>query len=459
MFDDPDDNLEADLDHDLDGELEDDEAGETAASTAASRFESATLEELRAAGADKQTWNLTHDSSQRVDKYLQNRLKGISRNQIEKLIKLGAVTLNGKPVKKSAPLREGDVLEVWVPPKPGVDVIPENIPLDVLYEDAEMIVVNKPAGIIVHPARKYKSGTMVNALLYHLQQQGEDLTRLPDSAAGQEHADPRPGVVHRLDMNTTGCIVFAKHETTHGFLSKQFEFRTNLKCYLALIHGCPDPAQGVIHQPIGKHPTIREAHAVRHDETGRESTTYYRVRRKYRGFSLIELELKSGRTHQIRVHLTHLGFPIVGDQLYGGEIVGDAERSDPPLAAGSRPLMNFARDKPSGTKMEEEARARSAAGELVMGVPALHAALLRLKNPITEEDQTFTAPLHHPMLGTIAALEASSLIDGNVTKKGWHVDLRTALPGVDLDAAPTAGGSDAGDADVEDSKAERGWGN
>jgi len=418
-----------------------------------SRFDATTLEELRAAGAEPREWRLSNDSSQRLDKYLQNRLKGISRNQVEKLIKIAAVTVNGRPAKKSAALREGDVVTVLVPPRPAVDIVGEDIPLDILFEDEHMLVVNKAAGIIVHPARKYRSGTMVNALVYHLAKKGEDT-----ALSGTGTDNQRPGVVHRLDMNTTGVIIFAKQETTHGLLSKQFEFRTNLKCYLALVHGCPDPPQGVIDQPLGKHPTIREAHAVRHDETGRDSTTHYRVRRKYRGFSLVELELKSGRTHQIRVHLSHLGYPIVGDQLYGGETVGDAERADPPMAAGSRPLLNFARTKPEGQKIEAEVKVRIATGELVMGVPALHAALLRIKHPISEEPMTFTAPLHEPMLGTIASLEAESLIDGNVTKKGWHVDLHAALPGIDVEAKPRADHCDDGDTGEKGSKADLGWG-
>ncbi len=403
-----------------------------------SRFDATTLEELRAVGAEPREWRLSNNSSQRLDKYLQNRLKGISRNQVEKLIKIHAVTVNGRPAKKSAALREGDVVTVLVPPRPAVDIVGEDIPLHILFEDEHMLVVNKAAGIIVHPARKYRSGTMVNALVYHLAKKGEDSAL---SGAGTDNQ--RPGVVHRLDMNTTGVIVFAKQETTHGLLSKQFEFRTNLKCYLALVHGCPDPPQGVIDQPLGKHPTIREAHAVRHDETGRESQTIYRVRRRYQGFSLVELELKSGRTHQIRVHLSHLGYPIVGDQLYGGETVGDDERADPPMAAGSRPLLNFARTKAEGQKIETHAKARLASGELVMGVPALHAALLRLKHPITEEPTTFTAPLHEPMLGTIAALEAMGTVGPALPRKGTHVDLAAALPGITLaahDAPPPSGG-------------------
>ncbi|MEE9404001.1 MAG: RluA family pseudouridine synthase, partial [Algisphaera sp.] len=279
MFDDADPN---DLIDNLD-DLSDVDPEAVDAPEGSDRFESTTLEELTAAGAEKRAWTLSNDSRQRLDKYLQNRLKGISRNQIQKLIALDAVTVNGKSVKQSAALRQGDVVEVWVPPKPGVDILPEDIPLDVLFEDDQMIVINKRAGIIVHPARKYKTGTLVNALAYHLKHRSPQAQGQQGQLSDVGRDDQRPGVVHRLDMNTTGVIVFAKQETTHWLLSRQFEYRTNLKCYLALVHGCPDPPQGVIHQPLGKHPTIREAHAVRHDETGRESTTYYRVRRRYRG--------------------------------------------------------------------------------------------------------------------------------------------------------------------------------
>ena len=420
------------------------------------RYEATTLEELHAAGAEHRTYTLGSDSSQRLDSYLHNRLKGISRNQVQKLIKLGGVTVNAKPAKPSLSLKEGDVVDVMVPPKPSLDLRPEPIPLDILYEDDDLIVINKDAGIIVHPARKYKSGTMVNALAYHLQggesAEGEGNSAPPETASEAPPPDTlpptphtltpppglspvgiddqRPGVVHRLDMNTTGVIVFAKRETTHWLLAKQFEHRTNLKCYLALVHGCPNPPSGAIDQPLGKHPTIREAHAVRNDPTGKPSLTLYRVRRRYRGYSLIECELKSGRTHQIRVHLSWLGFPIVGDQLYGGETVGPPEIRDPPQAAGSRPHLNFARPKAEGQRIEADAAERAAAGEFIMATPALHAALLRLKHPATGETLTFTAPLHRPMLDLIHRLEQHPAPGPTVTD-GTHVDLKQAIPPLD----------------------------
>ncbi|MEM7625515.1 MAG: RluA family pseudouridine synthase [Planctomycetota bacterium] len=406
------------------------------------RYEATTVEELEEAGAEHRVYTLSTDSSQRIDKYLQNRLKGISRNQIQKLIALGGVTVNGKTCKPSLSLRSGDVVEVMVPPKPAVDLRPEPIAMDILYEDDDMVVVNKHANFIVHPARKYKSATMVNALAYHFENPGFNTPRTDErsvdkrglSGVGKE--DQRPGVVHRLDMNTTGVILFAKQDATHWLLAKQFEDRTNLKCYLALVHGSPAEPSGVINEPLGKHPTIREGHAVRHDASGKESLTFYRVRRRYQGYSLIECELKSGRTHQIRVHLSYLGFPIVGDQLYGGETVGPRELAEPPIAAGSRPSLNFARTKAEGTKIEAAAAERVAAGELVMGTPALHAALLQINHPIRQQEITFTAPLHSPMLDIVRELEAhyrAPASDGPVAAQGTHVDLAHALPGINLD--------------------------
>ena len=189
----------------------------------------------------------------------------------------------------------------------------------------------------------------------------------------------------------------------------------------------------MIDQPLGKHPTIREGHAVRHDAGGKPSLTFYRVRRRYAGYSLVECELKTGRTHQIRVHLSYLGVPIVGDQLYGGETVGPPELRAPPVAAGSRPSLNFARTKAEGTKIEAQAAARAAAGELVMGTPALHAALMRIEHPVKKQPVTFTAPLHAPMLDLVARLEAEHRGEGPTITDGTHIDLSQALPGVDLD--------------------------
>ncbi|MEM7575941.1 MAG: RluA family pseudouridine synthase [Planctomycetota bacterium] len=424
-----------------------------------SRYHPTTLEELEAQDPERRTWDITTDSAIRLDKYLANRIGGMSRAQIQKLIALGGVTIHGrddapvKTVKPSYKLQQGDRVDVVVPPKPAIDLSPEPIPLDVLFEDDDFIVINKQANLIVHPARSRLNGTMVNALAWHLKF-GQDLdpTLLDNHDAddadpptkrqrkNQKHqtlsgvgaTDARPGVVHRLDMHTTGCIVFAKQDATHWLLAKQFEHRTNLKCYLALVHGCPDgvnvPLSGAIDEPLGKHPTIREGQAVRRDAHGKEALTLYRVRRRYDGYSLVELELKSGRTHQIRVHLSYLGFPIVGDLLYGGVPVGPPELEIPPdNLPGSRPNLTFAMPKEEGKKNEAAAEQREQEGESpFIRHPALHAGLLQLEHPVTHERMTFTAPLHEPMRSIISYLEKHANPKPGITD-GTHIDLAQAL--------------------------------
>lgn len=394
-------------------------------------------------GAEQKRWILSRNAQLRLDKYLQNRVKGSSRSQIQKLIDLGGVKVNNHPAKASQKLREGDVVDIILPPRPATHLVPENIPLDILYEDDDMIVVNKQADLIVHPARSHLTGTLLNAMAYHfLKQQGvssdfDANTSVDQAALLDEHLSsvgkegdpgrgegPRPGIVHRLDKNTTGVIILAKRDETHWKLSKQFENRTNLKCYLALVHGCPEQPGGAIDAPIGKHPSYREAMAVRNDATGRDSLTLYRVRERYKGYTLIELELKTGRTHQIRVHLSYIGCPIVGDIIYGGEPVGEPELLTPTMPAGARPFLTFARSKEDGRSLENKAAQRD---DIILATPALHAALLRIRHPITNQDMTFTAPLHNPFLSLIHRLREQPDHGPTVTD-GTHIDLSQAVP-------------------------------
>ena len=434
---------------------------ESAASLAkARRYFAESLEELEEAGAERQSWTMTKDSALRLDKYVQSRLKGISRSQVQKLIELGAVTVNTKDAKPSLKLREGDVVEVVVPPKPSGDIEGENIPLDILYEDAGFLAINKQAGFIVHPARSRLTGTMLNALTWHFQHhphnrvpytdgsQTVSTDTLPDeleasapeaadtpaslSSVGQDAA--RPGVIHRLDMNTTGVILFAKQDESHWLLAKQFEDRTNTKAYLAVVHGTPDDLAGVIEQPLGKHPTIREAQAVRHDSTSKYALTLFRVRERYKGYSLIECEIKTGRTHQIRVHLQYIGHPIVGDLLYGGDLVGPKELAAPPFAAGARPNLAYARPKDEGKKLEALAEARLEQGDahpdgpLLMGYPALHAAYLQVNHPLTKQRMIFTAPLHEPMRTLVHELRKQPHEKGlHGMDNGCYIDLDKAV--------------------------------
>ena len=237
--------------------------------------------------------------------------------------------------------------------------------------------------------------------------------------------DYRPGIVHRLDRYTTGVMVVAKSDDAHWPLAQQFADRTNLKAYLALVHGNFDTPAGVIEQPLGKHPTIREAYAVRHDSSSRHAVTIYRVREQYKGYALVELELKTGRTHQIRVHLSYLGYPIVGDIIYGGEPVGRAELDSPPIAAGSRKLLTYARDKAEGERIEYNALKRP---DIIMTHPALHACLLGLWHPVEKRDIRFTAPLHEPMLSLVHELRRRPNPAAPLAPSGYYIDLAKAVP-------------------------------
>ncbi|MFP4143642.1 MAG: RluA family pseudouridine synthase [Phycisphaeraceae bacterium] len=385
-------------------------------------------EEFDQEGAERLRFVLARDARVRLDKHLQNRLRHISRNKVQELIELGGVTVNGARPKASTKLKEGDVIDVILPPRPTRELVPEAIPLDILYEDEHFIVINKQADIIVHPARGQMTGTLLNALAWHFTQaRGERASHADGSIEGLSHVgadDARPGIVHRLDRHTTGVIVVGKQDEAHWKLARQFEHRTNLKVYLAIVHGCPDPPGGVIEQPIGKHPIVREAMAVRHDPSAKEAVTLYRVRERYEGYSLVELELKSGRTHQIRVHLQYLGYPIVGDLLYGGEPVGTPELEEPPLPAGYRPNLTYARPREEGDRLEQQVARRR---DLIMAVPALHATMLGITHPITDQWMTFTAPVPSPMRDLVRELRKRPA-DGPVAEHGTWIDLEQALP-------------------------------
>lgn len=414
--------------------------------------------------AERSTFVIKRDLKKRLDVYLQSRLKGISRSKVKQLIDLGGVSVNGQSPKASTVIKAGDRINIILP-SPAIRTIqPEEMPLDVLYEDEFFIVLNKQSNLIVHPARGNLCGTLVNGLAWHFKRQveqaggqwGEWSTRgfrksektsksdgtidlTPDgnvdglSAVGAN--DFRPGIIHRLDRNTTGVIVVAKNDEAHWHIAKQFEDRKTLKAYLAVCHNAPDPVDspgGVIDLPIGKHPTIREAQSIRHDHQGKASVTLYRVRERYENFTLLELELKTGRTHQIRVHLSYIGCPIAGDIIYGGNPIGHDdfapghEPATPDIAPGSRRNMTFARSKQEGERLERETAERD---DLIIGIPALHAALLRFVHPMTQKEMTFTAPLHPPMANLIHTLREHPApgTPGPVAKEGYWVDLRKAL--------------------------------
>jgi len=256
----------------------------------------------------------------RLDAFLASQIEGWSRARLQKLIENEDVLVNGKPSKSSYKLREGDDLEIELTAAPTTDFAPENIPIDVVYEDDTLVVVNKPAGLVVHPAAGTPSGTLANALAFHFQQ-------LPARGV-------RPGIVHRLDRDTSGLIVVAKTEAALENLSDQFRDRTVFKSYVALVHGRMSPDSGKIDQPLARDRSNRTRMAV--VRGGRNALTLYRVRRSFDRFTLLDVELKTGRTHQIRVHLAWLKHPVVGDETYGGG--RDNTIQDPKLRAHVRNL-------------------------------------------------------------------------------------------------------------------------
>jgi 23S rRNA pseudouridine1911/1915/1917 synthase len=244
------------------------------------------------------------DAGARLDAYLASRIEKWSRSRIQRLIDDGDVLIAGRTVKSSYKLRAGDLIEVDLVQPDVASFKPEAIPIEIVYEDEELVVVNKPAGMVVHPGAGALSGTLANALAYHFEQ-------LP-----KRGGLTRPGIVHRLDKDTSGLIVVAKTEDTHENLSNQFRDREIFKSYIALVHGCVAEREGQIDQPIARDPRHRTRMAV--VRGGRPALSLYRVRTSYERFTLLDVEIKTGRTHQIRVHLQWLRHPVVGDETYGG---------------------------------------------------------------------------------------------------------------------------------------------
>jgi 23S rRNA pseudouridine1911/1915/1917 synthase len=320
------------------------------------------------------TFTISRDLNRRLDSYLATRIPFLSRTSLKKLIEENMVTVNGRAPKGSTKLKKHDVVNVLLPPPPSSDILAEEIPLKVIHEDKDLIVINKDDDIIVHPARSHKTGTLINALAWHFQH----LSSGELSSVGEEFA--RPGVVHRLDRHTTGVMVAAKTDTAHWRLGKQFEQRKTRKRYLAVVHGEVEPLTDTIDVPLGKHQTKRDGYAVRWDDTGKPSVTIFHVREIYDGFTLVELDLKTGRTHQIRLHLQHLGYPIVGDDMYGGK------------------HLKVSNIVPRGIPFPLPRT------EFVIKRQALHAAYLAFTHPINEQSVDFTAPVHGDMANLITML-------------------------------------------------------
>ena len=331
----------------------------------------------------KYIFRVSKDLTRRVDQYLTDRVSYLSRAGVQRLIGEGLVKVNGRVCKASYHPRNGDIVQMVAPPKPVNELVPENIPLEIVYEDEHFLAINKQAGIMVHPARGKWMGTLVNGLVYY----GRNWSKV--------NGDWRPGILHRLDKNTTGIMLVAKCDEAHWRLARQFENRTIQKTYVAVCHGIPELDGDVIDLPIGRDRYVREKQAIRKIENGgREAVTFYRVLQKFENaadvlltpgehphdrrrpappqrYSFIKLTPKTGRTHQLRVHMSFSGHPMVGDTMYGGHIF-------------QAPDFRFERQ-------------------------ALHAAEITFTHPVTLEQMTLKAPLPPDITALLTHLGATSI--------------------------------------------------
>ena len=244
---------------------------------------------------------------ERADALVSRLIPDLTRSAAQRLLEEGAVTLEGRPVKKNYKTAPGDVLQVELPDPQPVEVLPQDIPLDVVYEDGDVIVVNKPVGLVVHPAPGHPDGTLVNALLYHC---GDSLSGI--------NGQLRPGIVHRIDRDTSGLIIAAKNDRAHLALAAQLQDHTLARTYEAVAVGGLKEDAGTVDAPIGRHPVDRKRMAVDW-KNGRRAVTHYTVLGRYPGYTHVECHLETGRTHQIRVHMAHLGHPLLGDTVYGAK--------------------------------------------------------------------------------------------------------------------------------------------
>jgi 23S rRNA pseudouridine1911/1915/1917 synthase len=296
----------------------------------------------------------------RIDAFLsRDQVTNLSRSRIKELVTWGNILVNGKKVKPSYLLKAGEKISIDIPDQIDLPLQPENIPLDIYHEDEHMMVINKSAGMIVHPTSKVRTGTLVNAILFHCQ------GKLPGI-----NGVNRPGIVHRLDKETSGLMMVAKSEQAHRILTKQIKERKIVKKYMALVHGVVKDRAGFIEAPIGRDQKHGNKMAVS-DIASREAKTYFEIIRNFESFTLLLLRLYTGRTHQIRVHLKFIGHPVVGDKVYGPR-------------KGKTPLIFITRQ-------------------------ALHSQYLQFTHPVNHQVMSFTSPLPDDIMQQLSALQAPSL--------------------------------------------------
>jgi len=310
---------------------------------------------------------VSSEAGSRLDHFLAQQLPQLSRAYLQRAIAAGGIRVNRQSCKSSQKLKQGDTVLVEQLDVPREGPQPQAIPLDILFEDKAIAVVNKPAGMIVHPARGHWDGTLASALVYHFDK------------LSQTGGPTRPGIVHRLDRDTSGVIVIAKHDQAHEALANQFKSRTVKKEYVAMVVGVPDRDRDIVECPIGNHPTQREKKAIRAGHpSSREAITFYEVEERFGRFALIRVQPQTGRTHQVRLHLAHLGCPVLCDRLYGGQAVLTARQIKP--------------DSEDDIVLLER--------------QALHAHRLTVTHPTTHERVDFQAPIPADMTKVLQLLRS-----------------------------------------------------
>lgn len=241
----------------------------------------------------------------RIDRYLSDRQEELSRSYLQKLLKDGGVSVNGAPVKSNYKVSCGDRILLQVPDAVEPDIEAEPMELSILYEDSDILLINKPKGMVVHPAAGHYTGTLVNGLMHHCRGELSGINGVM-----------RPGIVHRIDMDTTGVLIVCKNDRAHSAVAEQLKVHSITRKYYAVVHGVIKDDEGTVHAPIGRHPTDRKKMSI-NEKNGKDAVTHYRVLRRFRRFTYVECQLETGRTHQIRVHMASIGHPLLGDRVYG----------------------------------------------------------------------------------------------------------------------------------------------